>query len=378
MRKADITELTISIADYLLMVIDNADERLIDVSGTVARLHDVVKGFDLDAVRGELDRLDVHTTTIATDNVDGGFGHVVKLTAELLDFFGKFGDRVLDYDPTAGDIKEFAERALPTFRNEYDHLKERERTEPTEADKDSARYIDRFLEGKSMERSLRDVLAKYVFKDMGYHTQIDPYYIDAHYATSSVNPSIYRRAKYLLTRYADNSEVITAIKSYLDWCKQAAQSNLEAFKRGELERSMRQAAVQADKPATLAVEQTATPSTFPAIDFSHMESFSQTIEINFDGLYRCLKTDKVINNIDSAFVKNCIIHARLDLLIVQKKSKRNKLKYTFHILKEFMEDGWIDAVCRYANTTPSKLSGANLTDKVEFANKIKDSLKIPQ
>ncbi len=115
-------------------------------------------------------------------------------------------------------------------------------------------------------------------------------------------------------------------------------------------------------------------------DFFKMESFNCVSEFYMDGLYTFLRDNKVIKNVSKEYLYNCIYHARLDLLLrlPQKQRKANKLKYTFHILKEYMEEDWITRVCELSKFSPSQLSGANLTDKVKFGSQLKDSLKIPQ
>ncbi len=109
-----------------------------------------------------------------------------------------------------------------------------------------------------------------------------------------------------------------------------------------------------------------------------MDSFNSKIGINIACLYSFLKKEKVIQNINITYLSNCIYHARLDLLLQLPKKKKNKLKYTFHILKEYMEEDWITKVCELSGLSQSKLSGATLTDKVKFGNKLKELIKKPQ
>lgn len=115
-------------------------------------------------------------------------------------------------------------------------------------------------------------------------------------------------------------------------------------------------------------------------DFEQMESFKYEREINLDGLYSFLIEKEVIKNVNQAYITNCIFCARLDLLLKlpEEKIKKNKLKYTFYVLAEYMERDWRTKVCELSGLPASKLSGANLSDKVDFGNQLKDSLKIQQ
>ena len=274
----------------------------------------------------------------------GDYENVVWIVNQLPQFIKKHLKELMSFDSNVVELCAKVQAIDHEMDKQLQNLRNRAETEPTQADKDSFKILFEYerIADTGIYKSFEEFLDLVIFKNV----------------TDEI--PMRRRANYLLKECSEHS----------------ALKRCNYYIRKFVDAKLNPVLTETESPAP--VEAVAGDTSTP--DFFHMDSFICEREFDTNGLYTFLRRGKVIKGISQEFLFNCIIHARLDLLLnlPKKNRKANKLKYTFHVLKECMEEDWITQVCELSGFSSSDLSGANLTDKVEFGNKLKDSLKIPQ
>lgn len=109
----------------------------------------------------------------------------------------------------------------------------------------------------------------------------------------------------------------------------------------------------------------------PALpDFSHMESYTQTITFDVSWLYSFLIDEGVIVNIDEQLFTDCISHAYMNK--VWEAGKHHKLKCVIRHLKDHFPDNWIRDVAKRMGTTKKKITAFDRDKIGEFEKKLRD------
>lgn len=95
-------------------------------------------------------------------------------------------------------------------------------------------------------------------------------------------------------------------------------------------------------------------------DFSHMESYTPTIEFDMSALYSFLINEGVIRDIDFDLFCNCITHAHINEIWDCKYTincrKRNLLQSVFKMVAEYYPDKWIEACAANLNVVKKQIS----------------------
>lgn len=97
-----------------------------------------------------------------------------------------------------------------------------------------------------------------------------------------------------------------------------------------------------------------------APDFSCMESFAPTNELDLSALYRYLINEGVIKDIDERLFTDCITHANMNELFGH--GIRSKLKCVVQHLKGKFAPKWFDVVCANLGLTKQQMGKFNLGD----------------
>lgn len=309
------------------------------INEIVPLLHRATDEFKIEELRAMLN--DEWERTDRTELI-GDYENVVWIVNQLLQLIKGYPDDLEEYDSDVDDLGVKVQTISHEMDEQLQNLRNRAETEPTQADKDSLKKLSKYVRISGIYKTFEEYLDLVIFKNV----------------TDEI--PMRRRANYLLK----------------ECCKDSGLKHYYAGILNYVDAKFNPVPTETESPAP--VEAVAGDASTP--DFFHMDSFICDREFDTNRLYSFLKGKKVIKGISQEFLFNCIIHARLDLLLnlPKKDRKANKLKYTFHVLKECMEEDWITQVCKLSGFSSSDLSGANLTDKVEFGNKLKDSLKIPQ
>ncbi len=105
-------------------------------------------------------------------------------------------------------------------------------------------------------------------------------------------------------------------------------------------------------------------------DFSHMESFTPTIEFDALALYLFLKDREVINHVDEEMFCNCIGHAHMNTL--WESGKRNQLRCVIRHLKEHYKPEWINIVAKNLGKEKKKITNPNRETLGNFEKELRD------
>ncbi len=130
---------------------------------------------------------------------------------------------------------------------------------------------------------------------------------------------------------------------------------------------------------TLSVQATAKDdATLP--DFSHMESYTQTIKFDIPALYKFLIGESVIKDIDEQLFADCITHAHINELWesshVVKKRKRNLLQCLFKMLSGCYHQTWIDKCAENLNVGKKLITNPTTSGATsQFEDKLRNVLK---
>ena len=219
MEWKEISDLREIVAKYLDTVAYYGDTYYnnADKTAIVHELHGQIKGFNLDEVSSLCAAISPHDSAILEWE---GLKSCVHVFEELTSRLELFGDRVMQVDERAIEVRDFALKALRVFESELERMQYRFLHEPTSDDIKSAMWIDNFLTGKSMEKSISSVIEKYVFQEYDYDLgEIE----------------LNRRGEYLMEKYQANPEIVTEIKNYIEQRKQ----EIEQCKRAKEEQRKR-------------------------------------------------------------------------------------------------------------------------------------------
>jgi len=106
------------------------------------------------------------------------------------------------------------------------------------------------------------------------------------------------------------------------------------------------------------------PKTHHITDFSHMKSFTPTIDFDMSKLYHFLIDDGVIKNVDKKLFSDCISHAHINEL--WEDGTKSKIKLVVHRLKNNYNDEWFTVLCGNLNTTKQDMGKFNVPKRKEF------------
>lgn len=115
-------------------------------------------------------------------------------------------------------------------------------------------------------------------------------------------------------------------------------------------------------------------------DFSHMESYTPTIEFDMSALYSFLIDEGVIHDIDVDLFSNCITHAHINEIWDCKYTincrKRNLLQSLFKMVAEYYPDKWIEACAANLNVVKKQITNPTRSSAtMELEDKLRNILK---